>query len=690
MAKYLINLIEKSRVQLLLFTASGLLFFKLFLHKPDSMWSIAISDLLVILLFYYMVVNVRYFVVNKSLSPVTLVGSKLVFGAVILLLFNLTKVFVSILPFEEKTLISGGNYFAIIFEFVFALLLLLLLSYIFLVFRELFFLKQKKNLNTYYSALIIFLILSCFSSVWDQYESLRFIRYAFTANVIILIVINSVRISWIAFLTKKQKKSLLLLSVALILLFSFYLAQLSSNGTDIKLMKNFSPSLYHFNMLIGVYAIIYFGFLFFITLFHIPTAEAFDRKATEVSSLQYFSKLINQSLDFNELADTITDLAIKVSNTDAAWIVMAEDESQTPIAIKNTGYISAGKIINYVMSERKNEFISLTVMKLPFPTEGDMAYEKFRFVAVSPVRSHSQISGYLFIAKKSDIPFDDEDKNVIQTFTDYASIAVENSKLLKQSIEKERLEKELDVAREMQNKLLPLEVPQYPELDISAIFIPAFEVGGDYYDFFELDNNKLGFVIADVSGKGISAAFVMAEIRGIFESVTKLIMNPKEVLVMVNNTLKRTLDKNSFVSAIFGIIDRNGSTMTFSRAGHPSLLLIRNNEVKELTPSGCGLGLTYSEIFEDNLHESTFDLVENDLLLLYTDGITEAKNEKMEDFGLQRLKDVIMENKENDTESLSHKIIKEVTLFSESNSQHDDITLLIFKWKRKQTETNNG
>lgn len=681
---------EKSRVQILLLAVTGLLFFKLFLHTHGSAWSTAVNDLLVILVFYYMVVNMRSFVTSKSLSSVTLVGSMLVIGALILLLFNLTNAFVSLLPIEEKEILSGNNYFSILLEFGLGLTLILLLSYIFLIFGELFFLKQRKNLNMYYYALIIFFILACFSSVWDQYESLRFIRYAFTANVVILIVINSVRISWIAFLTKKQKKVLLLLAVALVFLFSFYLAQLTSHGTDIKIMKNFSPSLYQFNMLIGVYAIIYFGFLFFITLFHIPTAEAFDRKATEVSSLQYLSKMINQVLDFNELADTITELAIKVSDTYAAWIVMKDDKSLTPLALKNIGYVTAGRIISIVMNESSNEPASLQVIKLPFDTERDTGNEKYRFVAVSPIKSHSEVNGYLFIAKRSDIPFDDEDKNVIQTFTDYASIAVENSKLLKESIEKERLEKELDVAREMQNKLLPLKVPQYPDLDISAIFIPAFEVGGDYYDFFELDNNKLGFVIADVSGKGISAAFVMAEIRGIFESVTRLISNPKEVLVMVNNTLKRTLDKNSFVSAIFGIIDIQKSALTFSRAGHPSLMLLRNNDISELTPSGCGLGLTFSDVFENNLQEHSLELLENDILLLYTDGITEAKNAEMEDFGIQRLKDVLINNKDSDTDMLSRKIIKEVTLFSESNSQHDDITLLIFKWKKKRTETNNG
>ena len=118
-------------------------------------------------------------------------------------------------------------------------------------------------------------------------------------------------------------------------------------------------------------------------------------------------------------------------------------------------------------------------------------------------------------------------RTAINTFSDYASVAIENSLLLEQSIEKERLEKELDVAREIQKKILPAKNPEFENLSVTSVFIPAFEVGGDYYDFFEISKNKFGFIIADVSGKGITAAFIMAEVKGIFSSLSRMIESPK-------------------------------------------------------------------------------------------------------------------------------------------------------------------
>jgi PBP1b-binding outer membrane lipoprotein LpoB len=287
--------------------------------------------------------------------------------------------------------------------------------------------------------------------------------------------------------------------------------------------------------LMMIYGIIYFGILFFTTLFHIPTAEAYDRKTQEISSLQYFSKLITQVLDFKELSETVTEIAVKVCNSDASWIIWTENNETNPLANKNIGIIDTDLISDYILSKIKKDTDTKTILLNleKFEGKGKLA-EKFYSFAVSPLKTHNEVKGYLVAAKKNDFIFDDEDKNAMDTFSDYASIALENSRLLEESIEKERLEKEFDVAREIQRKILPSKNPELESLSISSVFIPAFEVGGDYYDFFELSENKFGFVIADVSGKGISAAFIMAELKGIFESLSKTFETPKEILVKAN------------------------------------------------------------------------------------------------------------------------------------------------------------
>jgi sigma-B regulation protein RsbU (phosphoserine phosphatase) len=250
-------------------------------------------------------------------------------------------------------------------------------------------------------------------------------------------------------------------------------------------------------------------------------------------------------------------------------------------------------------------------------------------------------------------------------------------------LEKERLEKELDVAREIQNKILPDITPNIDCLDISAVFIPAFEVGGDYYDFFQLENDKLGFVIADVSGKGISAAFIMAEIKGIFESLSKLVDSPREVILKANDILKLSLEKKNFVTAVYGIFDFKNQKVIFSRAGHMPLLLARNGQVTQFKPGGIGLGLDHTVNFVNSLEEVEIKIKENDILVLFTDGITESKNSKLEDFGVERFERIIVKNGNLSLDGLAGEIMKEVTTFSQGSPQHDDITLVIFKWKFK-------
>jgi hypothetical protein len=416
----------------------------------------------------------------------------------------------------------------------------------------------------------VFFLLSVLTAFLEKYSGLSYINHTFVIISIILIAINSIRISWIAFLSKKEKVLLLILSVVILVLFILNLIKSTDDSTHYKILSDFSPALHNFLQLMMIYGIFYFSFLFFTTLFHIPTAEAYDRKAKEVSSLQYFSRLITQVLDFNDLAETITDIAIKVCNADTSWIALNHNDENRIIANKNIGFLDAGTLTKYILNESNSspEKIEKTIYRLSSLRNVPQLSDKYSSLTVSILRVHNEIKGYLFAAKRGDMMFDDEDKEALNTFTDYASVAMENAKLLEESIEKERLEKELDVAREIQRKILPNKNPELNGLDISSTFIPAFEVGGDYYDFFEVSESKLGFVIADVSGKGISAAFIMAEVKGIFESLSRTSLSPKEILINANQILKRTLDKKSFVSAAYGLLDLKEDKLCLARAGH--------------------------------------------------------------------------------------------------------------------------
>jgi serine phosphatase RsbU (regulator of sigma subunit) len=661
-----------------------LFFFKLFASGTASALMTGFNELLVILTATVFIFYLKDFVHNRQINPLTLVMSIGILNALIFFLLEFSDLILgSFFGNIEQQIAHPGLIFNLVYTF-YVFIILSSIAYVFLSLREFYFYREKRNKTTYFNTMIIFFILASLAALLKGMPEFAYIWNTFLIISIILIIINSIKISWIAFIVKKDKVTLLILSTVITVLFIVNLVNYTEDNINRKLLTSFSPSIAQFTAIIMIYGVIYFSILFFTTLFHLPTAEAFDRKAQEVSSLQYFSKLITEVLDFKELTETITDLAVKICGADASWIVWKSDNEYKILANNNIGYVDANAVTELVIGKsRKGIIDSTTILDLKKIKTANLLSVNYNAALFSSLRTHNDIKGYLCVARKGDISFDEEDISAINTFSDYASVAIENARLVEESIEKERLEKELDVAREVQRKILPAKNPEFENLDISSVFIPAFEVGGDYYDFFEISQDKLGFVIADVAGKGISAAFIMAEVKGIFESLSKFSSSPKELLVRANQILQRTLERKSFVSAAYGVIDIQKEVLSIARAGHCPVLCIRGNEVQNLTPSGMGLGLDFSEYFENTLEEKVIKLKTDDVIVLYTDGITEAKNSKLEDFGTKHFEQILLENRKLNADEISNKVIQAVTLFSQSNSQHDDITLVILKWKQK-------
>lgn len=658
--------------------------YRLLFFPSDSYAFFLINDLLSFLLLTFLTLYLIKVFGQKKPHPSALV---LNIGIICALIFLVILFAENILKVQIQSigdrLVNQGMFENLINSF-YGLMFLGISSYWFAALKELYFYKQYRRKNSYYITMTVFIVLSSVSNLLFKGEEYEFIHNTFFIISIILISFNSIKISWIAFISKKEKISLLILSIIISALFILNLINNGKTDFNGTILMNYSPTIYQFFNLILIYGGIYFVVLFFTTLFHIPTAEAYDRKANEVSSLQYFSKLITRVLDIEELAETITDITTKVSSADAAWIVIKENGDRKILANRNIALVDADLINRFLLESGICENITETkICSLQKFGNKSQLSEKFGSIAISPLRSYNEIKGYLFAARKNELIFYEEDKAAINTFSDYASVAMENSLLLEQSIEKERLEKELDVAREIQKKILPASDPKFKNLSVTSVFIPAFEVGGDYYDFFEISKNKFGFIIADVSGKGISAAFIMAEVKGIFSSLSRMIESPKDILIKANEILQNTLNKKSFVSALYGIIDFNDEVIRFARAGHCPALLVRDNSVETFKPSGIGLGLTNQDLFSNHLEEIKIDLKQNDTLVFYTDGITEAKNKEFEDFGEQRFSEILIEYSKESVNKIANEVIKDVTLFSRNHSQYDDITLVILKWHKK-------
>ena len=261
--------------------------------------------------------------------------------------------------------------------------------------------------------------------------------------------------------------------------------------------------------------------------------------------------------------------------------------------------------------------------------------------------------------------------------------------LLQQAAEKRRLEEELRIAREIQMSLLPSGSPDIPGVSVTALCVPAREVGGDYYDFFRLSERRFSLLIADVSGKGTSAALYMAELKGLLLSLSSIYQSPRQLLIEVNRILSDHLDTRSFITMTYAVIDLDARTLVFARAGHTPFMYLpasgeagRPRAAQVLVPDGMVLGLRVPNIerlFPAHLTEHTIAFNTGDVMALYTDGITEAMNAAGDLFGEARLAHLIEEHAHLDIAELRERIVREVEAFAGAEDQHDDVTMILMR-----------
>ena len=262
-------------------------------------------------------------------------------------------------------------------------------------------------------------------------------------------------------------------------------------------------------------------------------------------------------------------------------------------------------------------------------------------------------------------------------FTDYDSIT---PKFVENITERQRLKKELDVARHVQMSFLPKENPKYEGIDIDSVCIPALEVGGDYYDFINLGDYKLGIIIGDVSGKGTQAAFYMTLTKGFLKALAKQSASPAEVLTKMNELFYENVERGRFISMIYAIIDLDTKKITIARAGHNPIIFQDNvGKINLISPRGLALGLEKGDLFGKVIDEHEESLSPGKLFIFYTDGFSEAVNKKGEEYGLEKIFDIAQSNKLLSSTEIKSKIVADVTKFIGKARQHDDMTMVVLK-----------
>jgi len=272
--------------------------------------------------------------------------------------------------------------------------------------------------------------------------------------------------------------------------------------------------------------------------------------------------------------------------------------------------------------------------------------------------------------------------NSLNTFQIFLSFLVLNLLLAFELADKLTLKSEIDIASKVQNGLVPNSPPKHEVYDIAIHYEPAKIVSGDYFDFISTNNNDMYYFIGDISGKGMSAALFMVQVRSIIHSLVNLCNSPKDILIKLKEIFSQDLKPGTFLTIVSALIKNDGSIL-ISRAGHNTIYYYKKqtNEIEVLFPKGLAIGFNDKGIFASSLEEISVNPTEGDIIIFYTDGITEAMNQKNEQFGESRFKEEIIKNANKSVDEIKDRIIRSIIRFRGNCIQSDDLTLTIFKHK---------
>ncbi|MCU0407085.1 MAG: PP2C family protein-serine/threonine phosphatase, partial [Ignavibacteriaceae bacterium] len=295
--------------------------------------------------------------------------------------------------------------------------------------------------------------------------------------------------------------------------------------------------------------------------------------------------------------------------------------------------------------------------KAVFPDEKAERLISENVYTIIPMLVKTKVVGLLlFGLKYSGSHFAGKDLELLWAAANQAAISIENARLYKSEVEKQKIERDLDLARKIQQGLLPQCIPDMNGLDICGEMIPAMQVGGDYYDLIQLSGSKLFVVVGDVSGKGLSASLYMTKLQTMIKLSCTSDKTPKDILIDINRRIYEEMDRSSFVTITLALFDLEKQKLTFCRAGHMPVLLATNGTVQSYRTQGLGVGIERGIVFEKSLVEEEVKLSPGQIYAFFTDGVTEAMNEKNELFGDENL-NAILKNK---SKASSSEVLNEI------------------------------
>jgi sigma-B regulation protein RsbU (phosphoserine phosphatase) len=398
--------------------------------------------------------------------------------------------------------------------------------------------------------------------------------------------------------------------------------------------------------------------------------------------------LISSTLNLDQILENMMAISKQVMNADASSLMLIDEKTNELIY-----QVALGKVGEKLKQEfrlKMGQGIAGTVAQEGKPLLLEDAYTHPKFhrahddatgyrtksMITVPLKVGERITGVAQVINRLDNkPFDKDDLELFIALCSLAAIAIENAKMHKSLMEKQRLVKDMEFARTVQESFLPQKTPEIAGYQFSAHYTPAQEVGGDFYDFIHLDRNHTGIVIGDVSGKGVPAALYMAKLGSDLRTLAFTEKDPAAALERLNDLLAERSRRGMFATLLYIELDSQTGTLSISNAGHLPLIIKKTDgSVKKLTTTGGSpLGILTGMKFGQE--SATLD--PGDIVILYTDGIIEAMNAREELYGYERFEALIRIAPAH-PEGLKSAIIEDVNKFTGLSPQHDDMTMVCF------------
>jgi len=418
--------------------------------------------------------------------------------------------------------------------------------------------------------------------------------------------------------------------------------------------------------------------------------EKSEHKAGKLMVLLEVGRRLASNMDLDSLLDLIIKYATEVMKADRSslflvdkktgelWSKIAQgaDEIRFPIGKGIAGHVAeTGEIINIPDAYSDPRFNP--------EVDRQTGYRTKTILCVPLKNNDGEIVGVIQVLNKKgekSAVFEREDEEILLALAGQAAVAITNAIYHKEVLAKQKLERDLQIARTVQESFLPSSPPRVPGYQFEAYYKAAQEVGGDFYDFIPLSEDQVGLIMGDVSGKGVPAALFMARLMSDFRFISLTEEEPKDILARVNDLLAGRSQRGMFVTLGFVILDTLKKRITFSSAGHlPPILVKAGGSVHRLeVEKGIPLGIAGGREFG----QDGVPFEEGDTLLLYTDGLMEARNAKGREFGLKRIEKIVSQNADSTAKRIKSRLLKEINSFVTDTPQHDDLTFILAKANR--------